>query len=146
MAQCMRRDPAAEPRGLCRHVADAVELAHRYWPQPVLTRKQPASRPALQPPCAEQREKLRRQHGMPILAAFAQLDTDQHPLGIDVADPQHDDLAAAQTGAPRVRPAAGPRQAPAILSAVLYSRPGPGAASISRATCSRASTRGSFRG
>src|SRR5215468_9150133 len=33
------------------------------------------------------------------LAAFAQLDTDQHPLGIDVADPQHDDLAAAQTGA-----------------------------------------------
>src|SRR5215831_16463820 len=36
---------------------------------------------------------------MPILAAFAQLDTDQHPFGIDVADPQHDDLAAAQTGA-----------------------------------------------
>src|SRR6516225_8815772 len=94
----MRRDPAAEPRGLCRHVADAVELAHRYWPQRVLTRKQPASRPALQPPCAEQREKLWRQHGMPILAAFAQLDTDQHSLGIDVADPQHDDLAAAQTG------------------------------------------------
>src|ERR1700752_897388 len=99
MAQCMRRDPGAEPCGLCRHVADAVELAHRYWPQRVLTRKQPASRPALQPPCAEQREKLRRQHAMPILAAFAQLDTDQHPLGIDVADPQHDDLAAAQTGA-----------------------------------------------
>src|SRR5262250_2055187 len=95
----MRRDPAAEPRGLCRHVADAVELAHRYWPQRVLTREQPAPRPALQPPCAEQREKLRRQHGMSILAAFAQLDTDQHPLGIDVADPQHDDLAAAQTGA-----------------------------------------------
>jgi hypothetical protein len=36
---------------------------------------------------------------MPVLAAFAQLDTDQHPLGIDVGDPQHDDLAAAQTGA-----------------------------------------------
>jgi hypothetical protein len=35
---------------------------------------------------------------------------------------------------------------PAMLSAVLYLRPGPGAASISRATCSRASTRGSFRG
>jgi hypothetical protein len=31
---------------------------------------------------------------MRILAAFAQLDTDQHPFGIDVADPQHDDLAA----------------------------------------------------
>src|SRR5215471_19404355 len=36
---------------------------------------------------------------MPILAAFAHLDTDQHALGIDVADPQHDDLAAAQAGA-----------------------------------------------
>src|ERR1700751_5055012 len=33
------------------------------------------------------------------LAAFDHLDTDQHALGIDVADPQHDDLAAAQTGA-----------------------------------------------
>ena len=36
---------------------------------------------------------------MPILAALAHLDTDQHALRIDVADPQHDDLAAAQTGA-----------------------------------------------
>src|SRR5215468_80555 len=35
---------------------------------------------------------------MPILAALAHLDTDQHALGIDVADPQNDDLAAAQTG------------------------------------------------
>ena len=35
---------------------------------------------------------------MAVLAAFAHLDTDQHALGIDVADPQHDDLAAAQTG------------------------------------------------
>src|SRR6516225_4182782 len=98
VAQGMRRDPAAEPRGLGRQVADAVELARRYWPQRVLTREQPASRPALRPPCAEQQKKLRRQHGVPILAAFAHLDTDQHPLGIDVADPQHDDLAAAQTG------------------------------------------------
>ena len=36
---------------------------------------------------------------MPILAALAHLDTDQHTLRIDVTDPQHDDLAAAQTGA-----------------------------------------------
>src|SRR5262245_50288222 len=33
------------------------------------------------------------------LATFAHLDTDQHAFGIDVADPQHDDLAAAQAGA-----------------------------------------------
>ena len=35
---------------------------------------------------------------MSILAPFAHLDTDQHALRIDVANPQHDDLAAAQTG------------------------------------------------
>ena len=34
---------------------------------------------------------------MPILAALAHLDR-SHALGIDVADPQHDDLAAAQAG------------------------------------------------
>jgi hypothetical protein len=53
----------------------------------------------LQPPRPQQLQKLGRQHGMPVLAALAHLDTDQHALGIDVADPQHDDLAAAQTGA-----------------------------------------------
>jgi hypothetical protein len=37
------------------------------------------------------------------LAAFAHLDTDQHPLGFNIADPQHDDLAVAQTGAPGLR-------------------------------------------
>jgi hypothetical protein len=36
---------------------------------------------------------------MSILAALAHLNTDQHALGIDVADPQHDDLTAAQPGA-----------------------------------------------
>ena len=36
---------------------------------------------------------------MPILAALAHLDADQHALGVDVADAQHDDFAAAQSGA-----------------------------------------------
>jgi len=34
-----------------------------------------------------------------ILAALAHLDTDQHALRIDVADPQHHHLGTAQTGA-----------------------------------------------
>ena len=42
---------------------------------------------------------LHRGPSSEILAALAHLDTDQHALGIDVADPQHDDLTAAQTGA-----------------------------------------------
>jgi hypothetical protein len=29
----------------------------------------------LQPPCSQQLQKLRRQHGVPILAALAHLDT-----------------------------------------------------------------------
>jgi hypothetical protein len=33
-----------------------------------------------------------------ILAALAHLDADQHALGIDVADAQHDDLATAKSG------------------------------------------------
>src|SRR5262249_30345502 len=76
-----------------------VELAHRHGLERIPAREQPASRPALQPPCSQQFQKLRRQHGMPVLAALTHLDADQHALGIDVADPQHDDLAAAQTGA-----------------------------------------------
>src|SRR6201998_4938743 len=156
MAQCMRCPPAAEPRGLCRHRADAVELAHRYWPQRVLTRKQPASRPALQPPCAEQREKLRRQHGMPI-PRFREgrlLRPLPSSTRISIRLESMSPTRSMATSPPRrpaphgsgLRPARG--QAPAILSAVLYLRtgPGPGAASISRATCSRARTRGSFRG
>jgi hypothetical protein len=82
---------------------------------------------------------------MPIRAAFAHLDADEHPLGIDVADPQHDDLAAAQTGAPRVRPAAGPRTGSGDAERGLVLETGTGRG-LSRATCSRASTRGSFRG
>jgi hypothetical protein len=62
---------------------------------------QPASRPALQPPGSQQLEKLGRQHGMPILAALAHLDADQHALGIDAADPEHNGLTTAQTGAVR---------------------------------------------
>ena len=80
-------------------MADAVELAHRHWLERIPAREQPASRPALQPPCSQQLQKLGRQHGVPVLAALAHLDTDQHALGIDVADPEHDNFAAAQTGA-----------------------------------------------
>jgi hypothetical protein len=53
----------------------------------------------VQPPRPQQLQKLGRQHGMAILAALAHLDTDQHALRVDVADPQHDDRATAQTGA-----------------------------------------------
>ena len=39
------------------------------------------------------------EHGVAILASLAHLDPDQHALGIDVANAQHDNLAAAQARA-----------------------------------------------
>ena len=97
--QRMRRDPAAEPGGFGRHVAGAIELPRRHGQQWVAPGEQPAPRPALPPPRSQQLQQLWRQQGMPILAALAHLDTDQHALGIDIAEAQHDHLGTAQTGA-----------------------------------------------
>jgi len=44
-----------------------------------------------------------------ILAPLAALDAQQHALGVDIADLEHDDFRDAQPGAPRVRLLAGPR-------------------------------------
>jgi hypothetical protein len=59
-------------------VGSPLPLASAFWAEWIAAWKQPASRPTLKPPCAQQLQKLRRQHGMPILTAFAHLDTDQH--------------------------------------------------------------------
>ena len=77
---------------------------------------------------------MAREHGLTIFAALAHLLPDQHALGVDVADPQHDDLAATQAGA------IGNAQRRLVLS------PGPGAASSKRATSSEERMRGSFLG
>src|SRR5207237_604391 len=52
---------------------------------------------ALPPPGAQQREQLRRQHGMAVFAALALLDPQQHALGVDVADLECDDFGAGLT-------------------------------------------------
>ena len=49
--------------------------------------------------CAQQLQQLRREHAVPVLAALALLDADQHALGVDIADAQHHDLADAQARA-----------------------------------------------
>ena len=95
----MRRDPAAEPRRLGRHVADTVEFTHRYRQEwiPTWGNSQPLDRH-----CNHHARSSSASCGDSMacqrLVAFAHLDTDQHALRIDVADPQHDDFAAAQTG------------------------------------------------
>ena len=97
--QRVRRHPGAEPGRIGGHVADAIELAHGDRQQRIAARKQPALRATLQPPGAQQLQQLRREHRMPVLAALALLDADQHALGVDVADAQHHDLAAPQARA-----------------------------------------------
>ena len=61
--------------------------------------EQPALRAALEPPRPQQLQQLRREHRVPVLAPLALLDTDQHALGIDIADAQHHHLADAQARA-----------------------------------------------
>ena len=85
-AACAATPSVPSPAASRRHVADAVELACRDRQQRIAAREQPALRAALQPPRAQQLEQLRREHRVPVLAALALLDPDQHALGVDVAD------------------------------------------------------------
>jgi hypothetical protein len=70
---------------------DARELAGGDGLGRVLTGKQPPSRqhhalvPALPPPVSQQRQKVRRQHGVAIPAAFAAFNADQHAVFVDIA-------------------------------------------------------------
>src|SRR5262249_29717856 len=56
MTQRVRRDPRPEACRIGRGVAGAIELSIRDRQQWILTRKQPAPRPALHPPRAQDRE------------------------------------------------------------------------------------------
>ncbi len=51
------------------------------------------------PPLVQEKEEIRRQHGVAILAALAALDPDQHVLAVDIADLKAGDLGDAQPGA-----------------------------------------------
>src|SRR5580693_1499070 len=57
--------------------------------------KQPAPRSRRPPPGTQQFEQIRRQHYVPVFAAFALLDADHHALAVDVADLQRHHLGDA---------------------------------------------------
>jgi hypothetical protein len=95
----MRAHPGAEPGRMSRGVTGAVELARAERLERIEPRKQLAARAALPPPGAQQLQQSWREHGMAVLAPLAHLHPDQHALRIDVADPRHHHLAAAQAGA-----------------------------------------------
>ena len=53
---------------------------------PVAAGKEPVRRPGQPPVGPQDRQQLRRQHDVAVLAALALLDPDHHPAAVDVAD------------------------------------------------------------
>ena len=58
-------------------------------------REQPALRAALQPPSAQDLKQLPGEHPVPVLAALAQFDADQHPFAVDIVHAQSNNLGGA---------------------------------------------------
>src|ERR1700680_152332 len=88
--QRMRRKPVPWSAAPARHVAGAVELPRRNGQERIARREQPALRSALPPPRAQHFEQPWRELGVPVLAALALFDPDQHALAVDVGDRQGD--------------------------------------------------------
>jgi hypothetical protein len=90
------RNALLDPGGLGGGTDGAAELTGRQRLDRVAAGKHPASRqqqaapPPLPPTGAQQFEQLRRQHCVSIPAPLAALDTQQHALGIDIADLERD--------------------------------------------------------
>ena len=105
VAQRVRPHPLGDVRGLCRLDDDAMELPGADRLHRMLSREQPAVAvhhallPPDLPPLAQQREQVRRQHGIAVPPALAAFDTQQHALAVDVGDLQRRDLGDAQAGA-----------------------------------------------
>jgi hypothetical protein len=67
-------------------------------PALVAAREQPLARLYQAPVAAQDRQELRRQHGITVLAALALLDPDHHPTAVDIADLQPHRLRGPQAG------------------------------------------------
>ncbi len=87
------------PRGGRGDMAGAVELAGAERLGRIAAGEQPAPRPGLPPPGAQQVQEIRREHDVAVLAALALLDPDQHARRVDVGDLEMDDLRGAQAAA-----------------------------------------------
>jgi hypothetical protein len=105
VAKRMQRDRLAQPRGVCGLLEQPAELTRGHWPMLAAAWKQPAvfgrdavvgrGRPHL-PPLPQQLQDLRRQHHVPVLAAFRLHDADDLLLAVDVARSQPHYLAGSQ--------------------------------------------------
>jgi hypothetical protein len=70
-------------------------------PALVAAGEQPLARPGQAPVAAQDRQKLRRQHGIAVLGALALFDPDHHPPAVDIADLQPHRLRGPQPGGVR---------------------------------------------
>ena len=75
------------------------ELARRDRIDPVATREHPSSRPRFSVIVAQQAQEVRRQHDLPILTPLTVLNSDQHPVTVDIAYLQMRDLTGPQSSA-----------------------------------------------
>ena len=93
----MDRDRFADPRPTPRRPACGLDRADGHGAARVPARKQP--QPWLHPlPIGSQNlQEPRRQHRVPVPAALAVLDVDQHSLTVDRTDLQADGLANTQS-------------------------------------------------
>ena len=112
MAQRMKRDRFAQPRGFRRLLEQPAELARSRRVTINATGKQPTVfrrnagvtpvRPRL-PPLPQQVEDLGRKHHIPVLAAFRLHDANDHLLAVDVAGSQPHHFAGPQPATIRER-------------------------------------------
>jgi hypothetical protein len=78
----------ADPCALARGAAGCLQSPSADMTARFLAREQPQARPSPLPIATQNVEEPRRQHCIPIPAALAVLDVDQHPLAVDRADLQ----------------------------------------------------------
>ena len=88
----------ADPRRRPRRPAGRVQRRRLDRTGRVAPRKQPVLGTRQPPVGAQDRQELRRQHHVALLAALAVLDADHHPAAVDVGDPEAGDLRHAQPG------------------------------------------------
>ncbi len=92
---------AGTPR---RQANDPVELARTRMlaavagKQPGLTGRHPSLLARDAPPFAQYLEKLGRENDIPILLTLALFDPDDHPVTVDVGEPERYDLRGSQAG------------------------------------------------
>ena len=88
----------ADPRRRPRRPAGRMQRRRLDRAGRVAPRKQPLLWTRQPPVGAQDRQELRRQHHVALLAALAVLDADHHPAAVDIGDPEAGDLRDPQPG------------------------------------------------